>query len=298
MAVPQLSAQVRALGTPQNYFHGRSYAEVCLANNIILFNRTTRQELQRATFELRPHHRCVLVFNLQTRGVVSIDGTRTLLEPGYGLLILPFQSHTFPDVAADEILWLILTFETEQLVPLEDFRGKVFAIDGTTLVQLATLLRLYQSPDDETSNQLLGLEASALITRLRPLVRKASVARMTTDQRARQLLKDIDALLRSARGARVSINEIAAALDISESRLRARFRAAYSTTLGSYLSNYRLHRVIEFMRDTRLNLSEIAGELDFTDSAAFARFFRNETGSTASDFRRRMLNLTTPSAAK
>lgn len=263
-----------------------------MANNVILFSRTSRHELQKATFELRPHHRCVLIFNLQTRGVVSIDGARTLLEPGHGLLVLPFQSHTFPEVAADEVLWLFVTFETKQLGSLEDFRGKVFAVDGTALGQLATLLRLYQTPGDETSSQLIGLEISALITRLRPLVRRAGVARITSDERARQLLNDIDDRLRAARGAPVSIGELAAALHISERRIRARFRAAFSTTLGSYLSNYRLHRVIELMHDTRLNLSEIAGELEFADSAAFARFFRNQTGSTARDFRRRMLDLT------
>ena len=289
--------QVRALGAPRNYFHGRSYAEVCAANNIILFSRTKRQDLQRATFELRPHHRCVLLFNLQTRGMVLIDGVRVPLQPGHGLLILPFQAHTFPEVEADDLLWLILTFETSQLDWLEDFRGKVFSIDDAAREHLGRILRLYRSPEDETASQLLGLETSLLLSRLRPLVRKPGVARATADRGARQLLSNIDARLRASRGGPVSIGELAASLHISEGRLRARFRAAFSTTLGAYLSNYRLHRVIELMRDTRLNLTEIAGELGFADSAAFARFFRQQTGSTAREFRKRMLTLTTSPAA-
>lgn len=286
--------QLRALGAPQNYFHGRSYAEICAANNIILFSRTTRHELQKATFELRPHHRCVLIFNLETSGVVRIDGARALLRPNHGLLILPFQAHTFPEMAADDLLWLVLTFETNQLDWLEDFRGKVFPLDKATLEHLARILRLYRSPDDETTSQLLGLETSILLTKLRPLVRKPSVPRSTADRGARQLLSAIDTRLRATHSAPVSIGELAASLHISEGRLRARFRAAFSTTLGSYLSNYRLHRVIELMRDTRLNLTEIAGELGFADSAAFARFFRHQTGMTAREFRKRMLALTAP----
>lgn len=291
--MPSFLQQVRRLGAPRNYFHGRNYAELCMANNLILFSRTTRQELQRATFELRPHHRCVLIFNFATDGIVSIDGVRTLLQPQHGLLLLPFQAHTFPEIAAEEVLWLILTFETELLEWLEDFRGKVFPLDAATVEQLARLLALYRSPNDETSAQLLGLETAMLLARLRPLVRKPRGASIPTDRAARALLAGIDAHLRAARGAPVSIGELAAGLHISESRLRARFRAAFSTTLGSYLSNYRLHRVIERMRDTRLNLSEIALDLGFPDSAAFARFFRTQTGTTAKDFRKRMLAMTT-----
>src|SRR2546430_3470951 len=115
-----LVRQARSLGAPRNYFHGRSYTEVCSANNILLFSRTNRQELQKATFELRPHHRCVLIFNLGTSGIVQIDGARVPLQPGTGLQILPFQAHSFPEVAADDLLWLILTFETNQLEWLED----------------------------------------------------------------------------------------------------------------------------------------------------------------------------------
>jgi AraC family transcriptional regulator len=287
-----LPQQVRRLGAPRNYFHGRSYADLCTTNNLILFSRTTRQELQRATFELRPHHRCVLIFNLATDGIVLIDGIRTLLQPQHGLLILPFQAHTFPEIAAENVLWLILTFETDQLEWLEDFRGKVFPLDASTVDQLTRILALYRSPNEETSAQLLGLETSMLLARLRPLVRKPRGTPTSTDHAARALLASIDARLRAARGAPVSIGELATSLHISESRLRARFRAAFSTTLGSYVSNYRLHRVIELMRDTRLNLSEIAVELGFSDSASFARFFRTQTGTTAKDFRRRMLAMT------
>src|SRR5665213_909521 len=107
-----LRRRAAALRVPANYFHGRGGVEVCLVENVLFFSRASRSELQRATFEMRPHHRFVLILNLRTPGVVRIDGIPTRLEPGSGLMILPFQFHTFPEVAEERLLWLILTFES------------------------------------------------------------------------------------------------------------------------------------------------------------------------------------------
>ncbi len=289
-----LSSLARDVGVPANYFRGRSHTEICVPNNILFFRRTSRADLQRATFELRPHHRYVMIFNLATAGVVRIDAVSAQLKPGHGLMILPFQFHTFPETASEDILWLILTFESDRGSMLEEFRGKVFPLDASTHELLASLLIRYRIGDDETTNQLLALEAGRLLAALRPLVRKAMVPRTTTDARARQLLDDIDAHLRRSRDAAVSVQMLAAHLHISESRLRARFQAAFGTTLGAYLRNYRLHLVIDLMRDTRLNLTEIANELGFPDSATFTRFFQAQVGSTPTVFRRRMIELTQP----
>jgi AraC-like DNA-binding protein len=291
MSSSSLQSLARAVGVPRNYFQGRSHAESCEPNNILLFRRTTRADLQRATFELRPHHRFVLIFNLATAGVVRIDGVPALLQPGHGLMILPFQFHTFPETAQENILWLVLTFECERPATLEDFRGKIFPLDPPARKLLASLLARYRFPDEEVTNQILAWETACLIAGLRPLVRKAMVPGTTTDRRARQLLDDIDAHLRRSRDAEVSVQVLATSLHVSERRLRARFQAAFGTTLGAYLRNYRLHLVIELMRDTRRNLTEIASELGFADSATFTRFFRSQTGSTPSDFRRRMIEL-------
>ncbi len=274
---------------PQNYFSGRSYSNVCMVNNILFFVRKARRELQEATFELRPHHRFVVIFNLETAGVIRIDGSLYYLEPGQGLVIFPFQFHTFPETADEKILWLFLTFETSQPELLEDFRGKIFLFGGDLLDELASLLRLNRADGGEAVNQLLGLGVARLLARLRALVRVSVAPRAKAeDSRSRQLLNDIELRLRSTAGG-LSIRELAEDLHISESRLRARFRSAFSLSLGSYLRNYRLHRIIELMRDSRRNLTEIAHELRFGDSAALTRFFRTQTGIVPSKFRRRII---------
>src|SRR5665213_2546912 len=136
--------EAQALPRPQSYFSGRSYCDVCMVNNIIVFVRNARRELQEATFESRPHHRFVVIFNLETAGGIRIDGSLHHLEPGQGLMIFPFQFHSFPETAAERIFWVILTFETSQPELLEDFRGKVFSFGGDLLDETVSLIRLYK----------------------------------------------------------------------------------------------------------------------------------------------------------
>ncbi len=283
--------EAQAFPKPQSYFSGRSYCDVCMVNNIIIFSRNARRELQEATFESRPHHRFVVIFNLETAGVIRIDGSLYPLEPGHGLMIFPFQFHSFPETASERILWLVLTFETPQPELLEDFRGKIFSFGGDLLDEMASLIRLYKSDRGEAANQLLGLGAARLLAQLRALVRTSAAPQATAeDSRSRHLLNAIEIRLRSTAGD-LSIRELADELHVSESRLRARFRSAFSLSLGSYLRNYRLHRIIELMRDSRRNLTEIAHELGFGDSAAFTRFFRTQTGQLPSAFRQRINRL-------
>lgn len=287
--IPRLESAAHAVGLPRNYFHGRTHVESCVPNNILMFRRTTGADLRRASFELRPHHRFVLIFNLATAGVVRIDSAETKLRPGEGLLILPYQFHVFPKTQREEILWLVITFECDRPASLEQFRSKVFRFGAPIRRRLVSLLELYGSDDQESVNQILAYEAACLLAQLQPLVREAKASPMTEDHRSRQLLDDINGYLRHSQPANISVQDVAKRLNVSESRLRARFRAAFGSSLGSYLRNYRLHVAIERMRDTRRNFTEIASDLGFPDSASFTRFVRRQTRYTPSEFRRRLI---------
>lgn len=286
----RIQSLVRAVGIPRNYFHGRTHVESFVPNNILLFRRTTGSDLRRATFELRPHHRFVLIFNLATSGVVRVDRSEVDLRPGEGILILPYQFHAFPKTQREGILWLIVTFECDRPVPLEQFRGKTFRFDAAIRRRLVSLLKLYGAREEESANQILAFEIACLLAQLRSSVRDSPALPSAVDRRSRQLLDDIEHYLRRSRTAAINLQDLAKYLHISQSCLRTRFRAASGSSLGTYLRNYRLHLAIEHMRDTRHNFIEIASDLGFPDSATFTRFVRRQTGYTPSEFRRRLIN--------
>lgn len=265
--------------------------ESCIPNNILLFRRTTGAELRSATFESRPHHRFVLIFNLETVGAVRIAQAEVELRPGEGILILPYQFHAFPKTQREEILWLMVTFECERPAPLAQFRDKVFRFGPAIRRRLVSLLEQYDAGDEESVNQVLAFELASLLAQLQPLIWDARASPSVGDRRSRQLLHDVENYLRRSRTVAISVQDVAKYLHISESRLRDRFRAACGSSLGTYLRNYRLHLAIECMRDTRRNFGEIAGHLGFPDSATFTRFVRRQTGYTPSEFRRRLINV-------
>ena len=285
----RLPSLIRAVGIPRSYFHGRTHAEVCVPDNVLIFRRTSGADLRRATFELRPHHRFVLIFNLATIGTVRIDRAEVELHPGKGVLILPYQFHAFPRTQRDEILWLVVTFECDRPAPLELFRGRTFPFDAAIRRRLASSLELYTARQQESVNQVLALEIACILAQLRPFVSKAPASPLPTDRRSHQLLDDVENYLRQSPPAIIRIQDLAKHLHISESRLRTRFRAAFGSSLGEYLRNYRLHVVIDRMRDTRRNFTEIASDLGFPDSATFTRFIRCQTGFTPGEFRRRLI---------
>ena len=286
---PRIQSLVRAVGVPRNYFHGRVHLESCIPNNILMFRRTTGADLRHATFELRPHHRFVLIFNLATLGVVRIDQAELELRPGEGILILPYQFHAFRKTRRQEILWLIVTFECDRPGPLEQFRGKAFPFGAAIRRRIVSLLEQYSAGEGESVNQVLAFELACLLAQLQPLVSESAASSTGADRRTRQLLDDIEGHLRQSRTAAIGVRDVAKRLHISESRLRARFRSAFGSSLGTYLRNYRLHLAIDYMRDTRRNFMEIASDLGFPDSATFTRFVRRQTGYTPSEFRRRMI---------
>lgn len=286
---PRLKTLIRSMGVPRSYFHGRTHSESFVPNNILMFRRTTWADLRRATFEMRPHHRYVLIFNLATLGSVRIDRAEVELRPGEGLLILPYQFHLFPKTRREDILWLIITFECDRPSLLEQFRGKVFSFGAPVMRRLLSLAKLFRSEDEEWLNQILAFELACLVAQLQPLVREPKMLPIVADGRARQLLDDIEGYLRNSHPVITSIQEVAKYLRLSESRLRSRFRAAFGSSLGAYLRNYRLHVVIEHLRDTRRNFTQIANDLGFPDSATLTRFVRSQTGYTPSEFRRSLI---------
>ena len=132
------------LGPPENYFKGRSSADVCIPSNLVLYSRRTSQELQRRSFDAYQHHRFVLVFNLMTEGSLTVDGIQWRLKPEQGLVVFPYQFHYYSELSDPNIVWLILTFELQYPVVMESFRNRIIDLDTSTIEQLNDILEDYQ----------------------------------------------------------------------------------------------------------------------------------------------------------
>ena len=92
-------------------------------------------------------------------------------------------------------------------------------------------------------------------------------------------------LREEAHGA-LSIEELAAVAGIPQQRLSREFPRDFGVTLKQYLARSVAARAEALLRNPALKVREAARLLRFRDEYYFSRFFKRETGSSPSDYRR------------
>lgn len=85
------------------------------------------------------------------------------------------------------------------------------------------------------------------------------------------------------------VDELARRLGTHEKRLAGVFREEWGVTVFEYIRNERLRLARKLLSETSLRIVDIADELGFSTSANFATSFREQTGMTPSEFRKRSM---------
>lgn len=83
----------------------------------------------------------------------------------------------------------------------------------------------------------------------------------------------------------LNIKEIAARLGISDSYLSRLFKLETGHTFVEYLTNYRISKAIELLKDKRIKVYEVSGMVGYSDSRYFSMLFHKYVGLTPSEFR-------------
>lgn len=83
----------------------------------------------------------------------------------------------------------------------------------------------------------------------------------------------------------ITVATMAEVAHVSVSRLHALFRSHLGTSPQRYLTDRRMERARELMRQTTMPVNEVASRVGYTDQAAFARAFRRATGHAPADYR-------------
>ena len=268
------------LEEPQDYFQGVGKENLPTPKEILLFLRPTRDKLQQEALQNRSHHRFVLIFNLKTSGQVHVDHLSLSFLPGQALLIHPYQFHHFSQLESSTLQWLFCTFELEPGTFLEPLRNRV--IDTREKTQRLTRQLLEERhPTDQPEE----LQATLLHLLLSLKLDRQKTGNDLPPKPENNLLRTINRLLAEWRGCPATIDELAMALNQSESRLRAVFKEIAGIPLGSYIQNYRLNRAMALLRTTRLSIADVAEEAGFGSPQAFCRIFKKETGFTPRTYR-------------
>ncbi len=274
---------------PADYFRGLGrWPTLPTPTDILLFVRRSKKTLQQEALQNRSHHRFVLVFNLQTAGVVHVDRMSLPIGPRQVLLILPYQFHHFSHLESTGLQWLFCTFELKEGTFLEPLRNRVLDA-GRRIVEAreAVVADWRRCRQDERRGEYLEPVVQNAVLRLlleMSHTLQASAADIPPEP-ADNLLRTMNRLMAESRGKQVAVGDLADRLQISESRLRTRFKEAAGIPLGAYLQNYRLNRAMALLRTTDQPIADIAEECGFGSPQAFSRTFKRETGLSPRAYR-------------
>lgn len=270
--------------SPSDYFTGIGTRQLPCPAHVLLFLRTTKNNLQQNAPQSHSHHRFVLIFNLQTAGHVHVDNLTLPFNPGQALLILPYQFHHFSQLTSTRLKWLFCTFELEPRTFLEPLRNRVIKTGALTQSALTALLEEWHQPASELQ---AGKVQAVLLHLLLSLKQdRQQTGRDLPPEPEDNLLRTVNRCLAEWRGRTVVVTDLATALKLSESRLRVLFKEAAGIPLGKYIQNYRINRAMALLHTTELSIADIAEEAGFGSPQAFSRTFKKETGKSPQGYRR------------
>lgn len=266
----RLAAGAARLGRPAHPLHGKRRPAPPLPENVICFQRRSGAELNRPMQGRALHHRHVLIVALRGRATVCADDREVRLEPGRGLVVLPYQHHHY--TAADRRLhWLFVTFEYAQGVVLEPLRHRPFAVARERADQLAELVRDWRARPE---SGLPELRLALLLADLTP------PPAPTADGASGTMKPRVNLAIQRRRPLMPTIRELAEDLGMSASHLRARFRASCGISLGRHMRELRLERARGLLRMSPARVSEIAEQCGFASPYSFSRAFRGRYGES------------------
>jgi AraC family transcriptional regulator len=136
---------------------------------------------------------------------------------------------------------------------------------------------------DETTLQLVADVLEAAFARHGVPAKKR---RIETEAEHAELAEAVKSLLAKRLGERITLEEIARALEASPFHLARVFQTQTGVPVHRYLSRLRLRTALDWLEAGARDLTALALELNFSSHSHFTDAFRREFGFTPSNFRK------------
>ena len=108
----------------------------------------------------------------------------------------------------------------------------------------------------------------------------------TEEEVAHLTVRRIKSMIHEFYQSGITLDEIAAKLNVTPEYLSMQFHKEVGETYTSYLKNYRVNKAKELLIGTQMKQYEIAREVGYTDSKYFSKVFRECTGYSPANYRK------------
>lgn len=287
--IPESDVPEEAPAHKRGYLHGvgGEGQDRVIPGHVLCFSRRDREGLgvrQGKRLPIRSHHgRHVFIAALRGSGRVCVDEHLYLLKPGEALLIPPYAFHTYTDLD-ESICWVFITFDAPAAAYEAISRGGARVLGELERRLLHEALLCWKEVE---RHGLLPLHLGLLLARLpvhtEPRKRRPGQALPSLEG---ELLRAINRHVLPRLSEPLSVSQVAEALGLSESHLRARFREVAGVSLGRHLRKLRLQRACLLLHTTSHSIGEISAQCGFSSLYAFSRTFRESLACSPSDYRK------------
>lgn len=121
----------------------------------------------------------------------------------------------------------------------------------------------------------------------RELTDPAPALPLVKGDKSKYVLQALQYIARHYADEDISITAVAQELKVSEGHLSHVFKKETGYTVINYLTQYRIHRAMELLRDCRRKVYEVAGEVGYRDVTYFGSTFKKLVGMSPSEYQDR-----------
>lgn len=232
-----------------------------------------------------------LLYIRSGKGLHKVNGKSFLVSAGDAFVLQTGVTHSFTPLS-DSFAWIDCLFMPEFV----DFgigrllsEKKYYAADGFELDFLfQSMLREYEEKREGYLTKIRGY----LLALLAELDRQNFVGTDTEphasygSNKKKRLVNEALRCVRDRFRDKISLDEVAAELQISRSYLSKLFRETLGTSFVAYVNQYRLERSAELLRTTEELIRNVALDCGFADEKLFRTLFRRGYGMTPGEYRR------------
>ena len=220
------------------------------------------------------------------KGKLEISGKTFSLEGGQGFLLCPGQISTYCADADDPWTYAWIEFDGTRARECMAAAGlselqPVYTPETSENEIQKIIMRLVENPD----KPLLRLIGFAMI--LLDEITQTSRTKVVRGNKPLQdyYIKEAIAYIEYNYNHDISIDEIAAVCGLNRSYFGRIFKEATGKTPQQFLSQYRMSKAAELLRDSRFSISEVGKSVGYDNQLHFSRAFKNLYGVSPRQYR-------------
>lgn len=228
-----------------------------------------------------------LIYITSGIGYVCFENSSEIeISKGKILLISPNQKYTYYHLSSSEWKEYFIRFETDSAFSL--LIRKFFPIENS-IIDIGfneELMKLFHRAIDVVQNGLKSSQVylSGMLFHVLGLIIAESKNKIL-EKKERQKIEQAKIIMNENVFENISIQEIAASLNISYALFRRNFKKYTNDSPARYFNDIKLNKAKQLLIESTDSIKEISFKLQFTSLEYFSTSFKRMTGLTPSEFR-------------